>query len=171
MAKGLTSGYLPLGAAIVNQKIADYFDDHVLWGGLTYSNHTLSCAAGIANIEVYRDENLIENAREMGKVLRAGLTNLAENHPCIGEVRGVGLHQVIELVKNRETREPMSGWNQPMSEPMRKVAGKLRVLGMSTFVKWDWVFCTPPLIINETQLDEGLAMLDEALTEADQYVD
>ncbi len=171
IAKGLTSGYLPLGAAIVSEEIANHFEDHVLWGGLTYSNHTLSCAAGIANIEVYRNEDLIENAREMGKVLRAGLTDLAERHPSIGEIRGVGLHQVIELVKNRETREPMSGWNQPLSEPMRKLAGKLRELGMSTFVKWDWVFCTPPLIINEEQLNEGLGILDEALTEADAYVD
>lgn len=171
VAKGLTSGYVPLGAAIVTDEIASYFNDHVLWGGLTYSSHTLGCATGIANIEVYRDEKLIENSHAMGKKLRSGLSDLAEQHQSIGEIRGVGLHHVIELVKNRDTREPMSGWNQPASEPMRKVAGKLRELGMSTFVKWDWIFCTPPLIINDEQLQEGLSIIDEALTIADDYCD
>lgn len=169
VAKGLTSGYVPLGAAIVTDEIASYFDDHVLWGGLTYSSHTLGCATGIANIEVYQNENLIENSREMGKKLRAGLNDLAEQHKSIGEIRGAGLHHVIELVKNRDTRDPISGWNQPASEPMRKVAGKLRELGMSTFVKWDWIFCTPPLVINEKQIQEGLSMIDAALSIADEY--
>ncbi|MFQ5434859.1 MAG: aminotransferase class III-fold pyridoxal phosphate-dependent enzyme, partial [Anaerolineae bacterium] len=123
------------------------------------------------NIEVYQQENLIERAREMGKVLRNGLMNLAEKHPCVGEVRGDGLLQVVELVKNRETREPMSGWNRPASEPMRQVAASLRQQGMSTFVKWDWIFCTPPLVINEAQMQEGLAMIDQALAAADLYCD
>lgn len=171
VAKGLTSGYVPLGAAIVTDEIASYFDDHVLWGGLTYSSHTLGCATGIANIEVYQNDNLIDNSRQMGKKLRAGLNDLAEQHQSVGEIRGVGLHHVIELVKNRDTREPISGWNQPASEPMRKVAGKLRELGMSTFVKWDWIFCTPPLVINEEQIQEGLSMIDEALSIVDDYCD
>jgi taurine--2-oxoglutarate transaminase len=169
LAKGLTSGYVPLGAAVVTDEIAEYFDDHVLWGGLTYSAHTLGCAASVANIEVYRNENLIENSREMGKKLRNGLMDLAEEHPSIGEIRGTGLHQLIEIVKDRDTREPMSGWNQPMSEAMRTAAGKLRELGMSTFVKWDWIFCTPPLILNDEQLAEGLNIIDQALTEVDKY--
>ncbi|MFQ5793541.1 MAG: aminotransferase class III-fold pyridoxal phosphate-dependent enzyme [Candidatus Bipolaricaulia bacterium] len=171
IAKGLTSGYVPLGAVSVTDKVASYFDDHVLWGGLTYSSHALGCAAGIANIEVYRDENLIERSGEMGKVLRAGLNDLAESHPSIGEIRGTGLHHVIELVKNRETREPMSGWNQPASEAMRAVDSTLRELGMSTFVRWDWIFCTPPLIITEEQIKEGLDIIDQALTKADAYCD
>lgn len=169
VAKGLTSGYVPLGAAIVTDEVAEYFDDHVLWGGLTYSSHTLGCAAGIANIEVYRSEGLIENSREMGKKLRSGLMDLAEAHPSVGEIRGTGLHQIIEVVKDRDTREPMSGWNQPLSEAMRTAAGKLRELGMSTFVRWDWIFCTPPLILNDEQLQEGLSIIDEALTEVDRY--
>jgi len=107
-AKGLTSGYVPLGACVVSEKIGAYFDDHVLQAGLTYSAHSLACAAAIATIEVYRAENLIERAREMGKVLRRGLMDLAEKHPVIGDVRGAGLHHVIELVKDRETREPLS---------------------------------------------------------------
>ncbi|MGD8624070.1 MAG: aminotransferase class III-fold pyridoxal phosphate-dependent enzyme [Anaerolineae bacterium] len=169
MAKGLTSGYVPLGAVMVSERIAQHFEEQVLWCGLTYGAHPLGCAAGIANIEVYKAENLIENARRMGEVLRQGLLELSERHPCIGDVRGTGLHQVIELVKNRDTKEPMSGWNRPLSEPMQKVAASLREQGMSTFVKWDWVFCTPPLVINEEEIGEGLEIIDRALTEADRY--
>jgi taurine--2-oxoglutarate transaminase len=169
MAKGLTSGYIPMGAVTMTGEVAAHFNQHTLWAGLTYSSHTLACATAIANIEVYKNENLIENSREMGKVMRAGLLDLAETHSSIGEVRGIGLHQVIELVKNRETREPMSGWNRPASEPMRKVAAKLRELGMSTFVKWDWIFCAPPLIITEQQIGEGLGIIAHALAIADQY--
>jgi taurine--2-oxoglutarate transaminase len=169
MAKGLTSGYVPMGAVTVTNEIASYFEDNTLWAGLTYSSHPLSCAAAIANIEVYREENLIERAREMGKVLRSGLTDLAEQHPSIGEIRGTGLLQVIELVRNRQTREPMSGWNRPASEPMIKLASSLRDQGMSTFVKWDWIFCVPPLIVKSDQIQEGLDMLDQALALADEY--
>jgi taurine--2-oxoglutarate transaminase len=168
MAKGLTSGYMPLGAVTIQEKIADYFDENTFWGGLTYSAHTLSCAAGIANIEVYRDENLIAHSRAMGKVLRAGLTYLAEKHPCIGDIRGTGLHQVIELVKNRETREAMSGFNQLLSEPMQKVAASIRADGMSTFVRWNLVFSCPPLVINEAQIQEGIDILDKALDFGDE---
>lgn len=169
MAKGLTSGYLPLGAVAVSQEIADYFEEHVLWGGLTYGSHPMGCAAAIATLEVYREENLIERAREMGKVLYAGLMDLAEQHPCVGEVRGVGLHYVLDLVKDRETREPMSPWNGPLTEPMQAVARSLREQGLSTFVRWNWVFCDPPLVITEEQIGEGLEILDRALTEADRY--
>jgi taurine--2-oxoglutarate transaminase len=169
MAKGLTSGYVPMGATVVSDEIAAHFEDNTLWAGLTYCSHPLSCAAAIANIEVYRQEELVERASESGKILRKGLIDLAEQHPSVGEVRGSGLLQVIELVKNRDTREPMSGWNRPASAAMREVGGILRDLGMSTFVKWDWIFCTPPLIINEEQIQEGLSMLDQALAAADHY--
>jgi taurine--2-oxoglutarate transaminase len=171
MAKGLTSGYVPLGAVMVNKSIADYFNENTYWGGLAYSSHPLGCAAAIANIEVYRKENLIANSHEMGKVLRRGLLDMAEKHACVGDVRGTGLHQVIELVKNKETREPMSGFNQPPSQPMKEVAASLREQGMSTFVKWNWIFCTPPLVITQEQIDDGLAILDNALEIADEYCD
>jgi taurine--2-oxoglutarate transaminase len=169
IAKGLTSGYVPMGAAIVSDKIAAHFDNNTLWAGLTYSSHPLGCAAAIANIEVYRQENLIERAKEMGKLLRKGLMDLAEQHPCVGDVRGTGLLQLVEIVKNRGTKEPMSGWNRPASEPVREVAAILRNQGMSTLVKWDWIFCTPPLIVDEKQLQDGLAILDQALSAADEY--
>ncbi len=171
MAKGLTSGYVPMGATVVTEEIANHFENNTLWGGLTYSAHPLACATAVANIEVYKEEELITKAHEMGKVMRAGLLNLAESHPCVGDIRGTGLLQVIELVKDRNTRKPMNGWNQPLNEPMQKVAASLREQGMSTFVKWDWIFCAPPLIITEEQLQDGLAMIDNALTIADQYCD
>lgn len=169
VAKGITSGYVPLGATIVSAEVASYFDDHALSTGLTYSAHPLAMAAGVANIEVYRNENLIENSREMGKVLRRGLMDLAEKHPIIGDIRGAGLHQVIELVKNRDTREPLTPWQGPVSEPMAIVAKTLREQGMSGFVRWNMVFNCPPLIINEAQIQEGLAMVDHALSLVDGY--
>ncbi len=169
MAKGITSGYVPLGATVISSEIAAHFEKNTLWAGLTYSAHALACAAGVANIEVYRSENLIERSREMGKVLRRGLMDLAEKHPVIGEVRGAGLHHVIELVKNRETREPLSPYNQPMTEPMKIVAATLKENGLTTLVRWNMVFNTPPLIITEEQIQEGLTILDTALSKIDSY--
>ncbi|CAG1015015.1 taurine---2-oxoglutarate transaminase [Anaerolineae bacterium] len=168
-AKGVTSGYVPLGGTMLSQEIAEYFDTHVLWAGLTYSSHTLACAAGVANIEVYQNERLIERSREMGKKLRQGLMDLAEKHPCIGEIRGTGLHQVLEIVKDRATREPMSEFNKPMSDPMKTVATTLKQNGLSTFVRWNLIFNCPPLILNDDQLAEGLAILDQALSKIDSF--
>ncbi len=170
MAKGLTSGYAPLGAVGISDKIAKFFDDHMLWAGLTYGAHPLSCAAGVANIEVYKEEGLVQNACEMGKVLYAGLADLAEKHPSVGDIRGAGLLQVIELVKDRETREPLSEFNKPMTEPMKNLAASLRQQGMNTFVRWNYVFSAPPLIVNEAGIREGLDILDRALEEADRFV-
>lgn len=170
MAKGLTSGYVPMGAVTVSEAIGRHFEDEILWVGLTYSGHALACAAAVANIEIYRDEGLIENSRRMGRALRAGLVELAEKHPSVGDIRGTGLHQVLELVKNRETREPMSGFNQPPAEAMQRVAASLRQDGLSTFVRWNWIFNTPPLVISEEQIQEGLAIIDKALNIADEFV-
>lgn len=169
VAKGITAGYVPLGATIVSDQVAAHFDKHTLWAGLTYSAHTLAMAAGIATIEVYREENLIERSREMGKKLRQGLTDLAEKHPVIGDIRGAGLHQVIELVKNRDTREPLSDFNKPQTEPMLKAGKAMREAGMNVFTRWNYIFNTPPLTITEQQLQDGLAGLDHALTLIDGY--
>lgn len=170
LAKGLTSGYVPLGAVVVSDEIARHFEENPLWCGLTYSGHALGCAAGIANIEVYRDEGLIERAAMLGKVLKKGLDDLAARHASIGEIRGTGLHFVIELVKNRETREPMSDFNQPLTRPMQEVARVLRSEGLSTFVRWNWIFCAPPLVVSEEQLEEGLEIISHALAPADRAV-
>ena len=168
-AKGVTCGYVPLGGAIVTDEIGAYFDDHLLQAGLTYSAHTLACAAGVATIEVYREENLIERSREMGKTLRRGLMDLAERHPVIGDIRGTGLHQVIELVKNRDTREALSEFNKGPSEAMAKAGKSLRDNGVNAFMRWNMIFNTPPLTITEPQLQEGLDALDQALDGIDSY--
>lgn len=169
LAKGITSGYVPLGATMVSEEVAAFFDEHVLSTGLTYSSHPLAMAAGVANIEVYREENLIENSREMGKVLRRGLLDLAEKHPVIGDIRGAGLHQVIELVKNRDTREPLSPFIGGFSEPMQIVNKTLKDEGMSTFVRWSMIFNCPPLVVTAAQIEEGLQIIDHALGKIDPY--
>lgn len=169
MAKGLTSGYIPLGAVVVSEKIASHFENNALMAGLTYSSHALACATAIAVIEVYKNENLIERAKEMGKYLHIKLEELKGKYQCVGDIRGTGLFYVIDLVKNRETREPMSPFNKPLTEPMQQVATSLRTDGLSTFVRWSWIFCTPPLIITKEQIDEGIAIVSHSLSKAEKF--
>jgi taurine--2-oxoglutarate transaminase len=163
MAKGLTSGYLPLGAVTTNEKISKYFDDKMLACGLTYSAHAVSCAAAVATINIYKSDKLIENSAMHGEKLVGKFNKMMEKHQSIGEVRGKGLHWCIELVKNRKTREEMSEWNKPLSKPMAEVSTFLKQNGMSTFVRWNQVYVCPPLCITESELDEGLAIIDKAL--------
>jgi taurine--2-oxoglutarate transaminase len=170
MAKGITSGYVPLGAVVVSQDIADYFQDRNLPMGLTYSGHPVSTAAGVATIEVYKEERLVENAKAMGVILKEGLEELKAKHPSVGDVRCIGLFSVIELVKDKETKEPLAPWNARPEEMgvMARVPGALRERGMFTFSKWNWIFVVPPLCINESQLHEGLRILDEVLDITDE---
>jgi taurine--2-oxoglutarate transaminase len=165
MAKGITSGYVPLGAVVVSQDIADYFEDRTLPMGLTYSGHPVSTAAGVATIEVYKEERLVENAKAMGIILKEGLEELKAKHPSVGDVRCIGLFSVIELVKDKETKEPLAPWNAKPDEMgvMAEVPGALRERGMFTFSKWNWIFVVPPLCINEAELRDGLRILDEVL--------
>jgi len=165
LAKGLTCGYVPLGAVTVRQPIADYFDDHPLHCGLTFSGHPIGCAAAYATLKVYEEEALIENSQMMGKYLEEQLMVLQTKHPCMGDIRGCGLYSVIECVKNRATREPMAPWNAKPQEMgvMAKAAGKFKQLGMHTFLRWNWIFIAPPLCITKEELDEGLAIIDEVL--------
>jgi taurine--2-oxoglutarate transaminase len=168
-AKGLTSGYVPLGAVVVSKPIAEYFEEHMLSCGLTYSGHPLACAAGIATLQTYKEDGLVENAAEMGRLLGQRLEGLKAGHPSVGDVRYIGLFSIIELVKDKVTKEPMAPWNASASEmgPMRDVAAFLRQEGLYTFVRWNWIFAVPPLCINESQLDEGLQIIDRALSVAD----
>jgi taurine--2-oxoglutarate transaminase len=165
MAKGITAGYVPLGAVIVSRAIADHFADRPLPMGLTYSGHPVCTAAAIATIEVYREEKLVENARAMGAILQQGLEELKAKHPSVGDVRSIGLFAVIELVKDRQTKEPLAPWNAKPHEMgvMAQVPGALRERGMYTFCKWNWIFVVPPLSIDETELRDGLRILDEVL--------
>jgi len=171
-AKGITAGYIPLGALIVTDTIADHFNDKVLWLGLTYSAHPVACAAGAEVMKIYEEENLIENAAEMGRYIDQRMEEMKLQHPCIGDFRNTGLLGCLELVKNRTTREPMAPFNARPDEMviMNQVAVKLKQLGMYTFVRWNYVFIAPPLIITKEQIDEGLAIIGEALKIADAHV-
>ncbi len=170
-AKGITAGYIPLGALIVSDKIAEHYNDRPLMLGLTYSAHPVSCAAGLETLKIYEDENLIENAEKMGKYVDKQVAQLMKKHPCIGDWRNTGLLGCLEIVKNRKTKEPMAPFNAKPNEMavMNKVAAKIRELGMYTFVRWNYVFIAPPLSITEQQIDEGLAIISEALAIADEH--
>ncbi|MBR56983.1 MAG: aspartate aminotransferase family protein [Myxococcales bacterium] len=170
LAKGLTCGYVPLGAVIVRQHIADHFETNPLVCGLTYSGHPVGCAAALATIEVYEEDGLVENSRRMGEVMAGHLQRMKDTHPSVGDVRSVGLFGVIECVKNRETREPLAPWNASAKEmgQMAKVAARIRELGMHTFVRWNWIFTVPPLCITEAEMEEGFAIIDDALNIADE---
>ncbi len=169
MAKGLTSGYLPFGCLMVSDKIAAKYDDAMLPLGLTYSAHPVCCAAALETLKIYEDEKLIANAAAMGKYIDSEMEKFKQEHPSIGDWRNTGLLGCIELVKNRKTKMPMAPFNAKPDEMivMNKVAAKIRELGMYTFVRWSYVFIAPPLIITKDQVDEGLAIIREAISIAD----
>lgn len=169
MAKGLTCGYLPFGCLMVSDKIAAKYDDNVMALGLTYSAHPVSCAAALATIKIYEDDGLIENTVAMGKYMEEQVALLKQKHPSIGNFRNTGLLGCIELVKNRETKEPMAPFNAKPGEMivMNKVAAKLKELGLYTFVRWSYIFVAPPLCVTKEQIDEGLAIISEAIKIAD----
>lgn len=171
VAKGLTSGYLPLGATIVSDKIARHFDDVPMVIGLTYSAHSVSCAAALENIKIIEEENMVQNAAEMGIYMEQQIAKLAEKHPSIGDFRNTGLLGCIELVKNRETKEPVTPWNAASSEMevTNRMAAKMKELGMFTFVRWNWIFIAPPLCITKKEIDEGLKIISEVISIADEY--
>ncbi|MBN1485144.1 MAG: aminotransferase class III-fold pyridoxal phosphate-dependent enzyme [Chloroflexia bacterium] len=169
MAKGLTSGYLPLGAVLVSERIAGHFEDHVLWAGLTGSGHPLCCAAAAAVLRVYQEEGLLEHCRRMETQLAEGLLALQLRHPALGQMRGIGLFWVLELVQDRQSRRPLAPWNAPPSELglMRQLIHYLREHGLYAAFRWNWLFVVPPLCITADQIAEGLAVLDGALEIAD----
>lgn len=172
-AKGITSGYIPFGALIVNERVASYFDDHLLPQGLTYSAHPVGCAAALEVLKIYEDEGMLENTREMGAYVNEQVKELMKKHPSIGDFRNTGLLGCLELVKNRTTKEPMAPFNAKPEEMavMNKVAAKLRELGMYTFVRWNFVFIAPPLCISRDEIDEGLGIISQALEIADAFVE
>lgn len=169
MAKGLTCGYLPFGCLMVSDKIAAKFDDTVLSLGLTYSAHPVSCAAALETLKIYEDDHLIENCVAMSQYLDQQVEKLKAKHPSIGDFRNSGLLGCIELVKNKKTKEPMAPFNAKPDEMtvMNKVAAKIKELGMYTFVRWGFIFIAPPLCITKEQIDEGLAIISEAIAIAD----
>jgi taurine---2-oxoglutarate transaminase len=162
MAKGLTSGYAPLGCVAMTEEIASFFKDRVYQSGLTYNSHPISLAAAAANIQVLREDRLVERAAEMGKVLHRKLADLGEQHPSVGEVRSLGLFGIIELVRSRDSREPVAPFDGSSPE-MAALRKDLLDHGVFLYTHWHTVLIIPPLVINEEQLEEGFAVLDKAL--------
>jgi taurine---2-oxoglutarate transaminase len=159
-AKGITAGYVPLGAVIVSDPIAEYFDDKMLYCGLTYSGHPLACAAGVATIEAYSEDGLLQNAVKVGAYLGQRLEEIRTEHNSVGDVRYLGLFTAIELVKNKKTKAPI--------DPLTETGKYLRDNGLFTFIFHNVIFVVPPLCINESQIDEGLEVINNALRFTDQ---
>jgi taurine--2-oxoglutarate transaminase len=171
MAKGITSGYIPLGGVLVSDPIARHFDDKFMAIGLTYSAHAVACAAAVENIKILEEENMTENAARMGRYLEMRMEELKEKHPSIGDFRNTGLLGCIELVKNRKTKEPVSPWNAAPKdmEASNRIAAAIRASGMFTFVRWNWIFTAPPLCVTQAEVDEGLEIISKAIAIADEY--
>lgn len=162
-AKGVTCGYVQLGGAAVSSKIAEYFDDHLLSCGLTYSGHPLACAAGVACVNYYSKANILENVEKVGKVLGEKLEGFKEAHPCVGDVRNIGLFACVELVKDKKTKEALVPYGRDPEGIMGKIVGKLKERGFMTYSHENMIFVCPPLIITSEQLAEELDKLDEVL--------
>lgn len=172
-AKGVTSGTVPLGGVLISRVIAETFAERAYPGGLTYSGHPLACAAGVATLGVYRDEQLIERARTLGvEVIAPGLAELAGRHPSVGEVRGLGAFWAIELVRDPVTREPLIpfGAQGAATAPMRAVAAACRERGALGFFPGNRIHLAPPLTISHDDLRLGLEVIDAALEVADRWV-
>lgn len=169
MAKGLTSAYAPLGAVAMKPEIAAAFDERAFESGLTYTSHPVSLAAAVANIQVMKDDGVVENAAAMGPVLHKLLADLGETHPSVGDARNLGLFGIVELVKDRKTKEPMAPWNgsSPEMVAFRKYCTDH---GLYIYTHWHTALIIPPLIITEGQLKEGIAVLDKALEITDNAV-
>jgi taurine---2-oxoglutarate transaminase len=172
VAKGINSGYVPLGAMIFRKPIADFVRDKFFSGGLTYAGHPLACASAVASIEAFREEGVVENAAEVGSYLGEQLRALADGHPSIGDVRGLGCFWGVELVKDRETREMLVPFNASgeAAAPVGRLAKAALERGLYLMTHWNVVMVVPPLTITRDEVDEGIAVLDEALAIADEYV-
>jgi taurine---2-oxoglutarate transaminase len=169
MAKGLTSSYIPLGAVGMRQHIARHFDDKVFYGGLTYNSHPMGCATALATIRVYEEDNLIENTRKMGAIMKTLGAELQAKHRSVGAVRSIGLFGIVELIRDRATRQPMAPFNGT-SDEMVALGKFFRENGLYTFVRWNAFFTNPPLCINDEQLREGFAIIDKGLEITDRAV-
>jgi taurine---2-oxoglutarate transaminase len=168
-AKGVNSGYVPLGGVIVSEPIVATFADRVYPGGLTYSGHPLACAAAVATITAMQEEGIVEHAARMGEaVLGPGLERLAERHPCIGEVRGLGVFWALDLVSDSTTREPLAPYGGT-SAAMAELTAACLARGLLTFTNFNRLHVVPPCTITEPEAQEGLAILDEALAVADAH--
>jgi taurine---2-oxoglutarate transaminase len=169
-AKGLTSGYVPLGAMIWSKKIWDHYYDHPFSGGLTYGGHALACATGIANIEVYKEKNLLQNSAENGEYLDKKLQQLKEKHPSVGDARCKGLWACIELTSDKKTGAPLAGFGDSVKNVSAGFTKIMYENGLYLFSKWDFIFISPPLIINKEQIDDMVAIIDKGLDYTDSQI-
>jgi taurine--2-oxoglutarate transaminase len=172
-AKGINSGYVPLGGVVISRRIADHFKERVFPGGLTYSGHPLACAAAVASMNIFKEENINARVRQLGdEVIGPALRAMQAKHPSVGEVRGLGAFWAIELVKNRKTREMLVPYNAggAAAKPMAEVAAACKARGLWPFTHFNRVHVVPPLTISHDEAREGLAALDEALAVADRHV-
>jgi taurine--2-oxoglutarate transaminase len=171
LAKGINSGYVPLGAMVLREPIANWVRDKYFAGGLTYSGHPLACASAIASIEAFKEEGIVENSAEMGAVFAEQLRGLEARHPSIGEVRGLGCFWGIELVKDRATREPLVPFNATGEAlaPVARVSKAALERGLYLMTHWNVIMVCPPLTITREEIEEGVAILDEALAIADEH--
>ncbi|MFP3040737.1 aminotransferase class III-fold pyridoxal phosphate-dependent enzyme [Treponema primitia] len=162
-AKGTTCGYVQLGGVAVTKAIADYFDDNLLSCGLTYSGHPLACAAGIACVNYYIENKVLDNVQARGAELKTTLNSFKEKHKSVGDTRAIGLMSVVELVKNKKTKEPLVPYGKDPEGTMKKINGELAKRGFMTYIHENMIIIAPPLIITAEQLNEELAKLDEVL--------
>ncbi len=171
-AKGVNSGYVPLGGVILSQPIADTYADRVYPGGLTYSGHPLACASAVASIGIFKEEGIVEHARHLGTdVVGPALAEIAARHPSVGEVRGLGVFWAIELVRDGDTREPLVPYNAsgPAAAPMNELAAACKQRGLWPFTHFNRLHVVPPLTISDDDMRTGLAIIDDALAVADAH--
>jgi taurine--2-oxoglutarate transaminase len=168
-AKGLTSGYMPLGTVIVSDAIAQYFETHMLYGGLTYSGHPVSCAAANANLAVYEEESIFENVDTQGAYLADRLVAIRDKFACVGDVRSIGLFSVMELVKDKVSKEPLAPFNGTSAE-MVKLATYLKSQHLYAFTRFNMLWVCPPLVITQQQLGEGLDIIERGLALIDEML-
>jgi taurine---2-oxoglutarate transaminase len=169
MAKGLTSAYVPLGAVGMRRAIAQHFQEKVFPGGLTYNSHPLACAAALATIAAYEEDGMIENAARMGAVMKELLADVERRHPSVGAVRSIGLFGIVEMVRDRKTRQPLAPYNGTSPE-MAAIGKFFRQEGLYTFVRWNTFFTNPPLCVTEEQLREGFEIIHKALEATDRAI-
>jgi taurine--2-oxoglutarate transaminase len=171
-AKGVNSGYVPLGGVLISDRIAESFQQRAYPGGLTYSGHPLACASAVASIEIFKDEGIIEHARALGTdVIGPELAKLADRHPSVGEVRGLGVFWALELVRDRNTREPLVPYNAagPDAAPMSEFAAACKERGLWPFTHFNRTHVVPPCTTTADEIRDGIAILDQALEVADRY--
>lgn len=171
-AKGVNSGYLPLGGVIISDRISETFRQKPYPGGLTYSGHPLACASAVASINIFKEEKIVENARHLGAdIIGPELEKLKAKHPSVGDVRGLGVFWAIELVRDRETREPLVPFNAsgPAAQPMADLAAACKAKNLWPFTHFNRLHVVPPLVISDEEMRDGLAIIDEALDVADAF--